>query len=255
MHAHAKALIAGRVGSSSRSRSRGAARRRKMVSYPSGSETVSGYLAVPTAPGRSPAIVVIHEWWGLNDWVEGEGRRFAKQGYVALAADLYRGKVATDADTAHQLMRGHAGGPRDAGPEGGGRVSARAAGRRPRAVAVVGWCMGGGYCARARARRADARRRRHLLRAPRHRAGDDRSASRCRSSATSADRTRGFRRTPCARSRQGREAGGQERGLQDLSRTPATPSRRRSDPKVFRPRTRRTPTRGPTRSSRDLKGE
>src|ERR1700674_1097250 len=74
----------------------------KMVSYASGSETVQGYLAVPEGPGKKPAIVVIQEWWGLNDWVKSRADRFAKQGYVALAVDLYRGKVATDPDTAHQ---------------------------------------------------------------------------------------------------------------------------------------------------------
>ena len=39
------------------------------VSYKSGDETVSGYLALPSGGGKHPAIVVIHEWWGLNDWV------------------------------------------------------------------------------------------------------------------------------------------------------------------------------------------
>ena len=65
-----------------------------MVSYPSGSETVSGYLAAPEGGGKKPAIVVIHEWWGLNDFAKGKADGFAKQGYVALAVDLYRGKVA-----------------------------------------------------------------------------------------------------------------------------------------------------------------
>ena len=76
------------------------------VSYPSGSESVSGYLAASESPGRKPAIVVIHEWWGLNDFAKAKADGFAKQGYVALAVDLYRGKVASDPDMAHQLMRG-----------------------------------------------------------------------------------------------------------------------------------------------------
>ena len=49
---------------------------------------------------------MIHDWWGLNDFAKGKADAFAKQGYVALAIDLYRGKVATDPDMAHQLMRG-----------------------------------------------------------------------------------------------------------------------------------------------------
>ena len=76
------------------------------VTYKSGSDTVSGYLALPSGTGKHPAIIVIHEYWGLNDWVKDEARKFADQGYVALAVDLYRGTVATDPDTAHQLMRG-----------------------------------------------------------------------------------------------------------------------------------------------------
>ena len=77
------------------------------VTYKSGGETVSGYLAAPSGGGRHPALIVVHEWWGLNDWVRGKADHFAKEGYVALAIDLYRGKSADhDADLAHQLMRG-----------------------------------------------------------------------------------------------------------------------------------------------------
>jgi carboxymethylenebutenolidase len=115
-----------------------------MVSYPSGSETVSGYLAVPQGAGKHPAIVVIHEWWGLNDWIKSKADDFAKQGYVALAVDLYRGKVAQDADTAHQLMRGL---PDDRAVRD---MKAAVAYLRTRPevdgakVASIGWCMGGG---------------------------------------------------------------------------------------------------------------
>ena len=49
---------------------------------------------------------MIHDWLGLSDFAKGKADAFAKQGYVALAIDLYRGKVATDPDMAHQLMRG-----------------------------------------------------------------------------------------------------------------------------------------------------
>jgi carboxymethylenebutenolidase len=76
------------------------------VQFPSGKETVSGFLAVPDKPGIYPGIVVIHEWWGLNDWVKEQTEKLAAQGYVALAVDLYRGKIATDPSEAHELMRG-----------------------------------------------------------------------------------------------------------------------------------------------------
>lgn len=117
----------------------------KMISYPSGSETVSGYLAAPEGAGRKPAVVVIHEWWGLNDFAKGKADSFAKQGYVTLAVDLYRGKVTTDADVAHQLMRGL--------PDDRALRDLQAAvtylRSRPdvdaKRIGSVGWCMGGGW--------------------------------------------------------------------------------------------------------------
>jgi carboxymethylenebutenolidase len=116
-----------------------------MVSFPSGSESISGYLAVPEGgAGKKPAIVVIHEWWGLNDWTKGKADAFAKQGYVALAVDLYRGKVTDNPDTAHQLMRGM---PNDRAIRD---MKAAVAFLRARPdvdgarVGSVGWCMGGG---------------------------------------------------------------------------------------------------------------
>lgn len=117
----------------------------KMVSYPSGTEMASGYLALPEAAGRKPAIIVIQEWWGLNDFVKAKADEFAKKGYVAFAPDLYRGKVATDPDTAHQLMRGM--------PEDRAVRDLRAAFDYLRSrddvdatrIGSIGWCMGGGY--------------------------------------------------------------------------------------------------------------
>jgi carboxymethylenebutenolidase len=117
----------------------------KTISYPSGTETVSAYLALPEGAGRKPAIVVIQEWWGLNDFIRGKADEFARKGYVALAVDLYRGKVATDADTAHQLMRGL--------PEDRAVRDLRAAFEYLRSrgdveatrIGSIGWCMGGGY--------------------------------------------------------------------------------------------------------------
>ena len=115
------------------------------VSYKSGDDTVSGYLALPGASGKHPAIVVIHEWWGLNDWVKEQASKLADQGYVALAVDLYRGKVASTPDLAHELMRGV--------PEDRAKRDLRAAfaylAAQPNVkkdrIGSIGWCMGGGY--------------------------------------------------------------------------------------------------------------
>src|ERR1700756_2730659 len=78
----------------------------KEVSYKSGDETVKGILYTPEGKGPFPGIVVIHEWWGLNDWVKEQAAKLAGEGYAALAIDLYRGKVATTPDEAHEIMRG-----------------------------------------------------------------------------------------------------------------------------------------------------
>jgi carboxymethylenebutenolidase len=76
------------------------------VTFPSGSETIAGYLATPESPGKHPALLVIHEDWGLTDWVKGQTRKLAEQGYVALALDLYGGQVAYDPSLAYELMVG-----------------------------------------------------------------------------------------------------------------------------------------------------
>jgi carboxymethylenebutenolidase len=116
-----------------------------MVTFASGSETPSAYLALPEGAGRKPAVVVIQEWWGLNDFVKRKADEFARKGYVAFAPDLYRGKVATDPDTAHQLMRGM--------PEDRAIRDLKASFDYLRSrddvdwtrIGSVGWCMGGGY--------------------------------------------------------------------------------------------------------------
>lgn len=76
------------------------------VTFASGSETVAGYLAAPDFPGKYPGLVVLHEDWGLTDWIKGQARKLAEQGFVALAVDLYHGQVAHDPYLAYDLMAG-----------------------------------------------------------------------------------------------------------------------------------------------------
>jgi carboxymethylenebutenolidase len=117
----------------------------KQVTYSSGNDKVQGMLYTPSGKGPFPAIIVIHEWWGLNDWVKEQASKLAEQGYVALAVDLYRGKVATSPEEAHEVMRGV--------PEDRAKQDLDAAftylksqnnvtGDR---IGAIGWCMGGGY--------------------------------------------------------------------------------------------------------------
>lgn len=115
------------------------------VQFPSGKDTVGGFLATPEKPGRYPGLIVVHEWWGLNDWVKEQTVKLASQGYVALAVDLYRGKVATDANEAHELSRGL---PNDRAVLDlmAGIVYLAARNDVDRGhVGVIGWCMGGGF--------------------------------------------------------------------------------------------------------------
>jgi carboxymethylenebutenolidase len=117
----------------------------KTVSYKSGDETVQGMLYTPEGKGPFPAIVVIHEWWGLNDWVKEQAAKLSDQGYVTLAIDLYRGKVATTPEEAHEIMRGV--------PEDRAKRDLHAAVEflksqpnvRQDRIGSIGWCMGGGY--------------------------------------------------------------------------------------------------------------
>jgi carboxymethylenebutenolidase len=121
------------------------ARAQQAVTFPSGDATAQGVLYLPQGPGPHPALIVIHEWWGLNDWIKQEAAGYAAKGYVALAVDLYRGKVATDPELAHELMRGL---PQDQGVRD--LIAAvtwlqnRKDVKRDR-IGAVGWCMGGGY--------------------------------------------------------------------------------------------------------------
>src|SRR5499427_2395844 len=78
----------------------------KTVAFKSGNENVQSVMYTPSGKGPFPAIIVIHEWWGLNDWVKEQASKLAAQGYAALAIDLYRGKVADSSDMAHELSRG-----------------------------------------------------------------------------------------------------------------------------------------------------
>lgn len=78
----------------------------KEVTYKSGEDTVHALLYTPPGQGPFPGLIVIHEWFGLNDWVKAQASKIADRGYVALAIDLYRGKVATNSEAAHELMRG-----------------------------------------------------------------------------------------------------------------------------------------------------
>ena len=115
----------------------------EMVTFTANGGTANGYLAVPSA-GRGPGLIVIQEWWGLNDQVKGVADMLAREGFTSLAPDFYRGKVTREPDEAGKLMMAL---QRDDASK-----IARGAATYLRAqkvvssekVGVIGFCMGGG---------------------------------------------------------------------------------------------------------------
>ncbi len=106
-----------------------------------------GYLARPVKDGPCPAIILIHEWWGLNDSIRRKADDFARLGYVALAVDLYHGESTTDPNVARQLagkvredMEAAQQNLRDA-------VALLKQSKQvdPARIASIGWCFGGGW--------------------------------------------------------------------------------------------------------------
>ena len=121
------------------------------VSYGTvGGVPVEGYLVRPKqARGRLPGLIVIHEWWGLNDNVRAEAARLAAEGYVVLAVDLYGGKLATEPPAAMKLSQELTANP------GPAEENLRAAYKYldevekvPR-IGTIGWCLGGRWSLRA----------------------------------------------------------------------------------------------------------
>jgi carboxymethylenebutenolidase len=122
----------------------------KAVSYytPDG-KPVNGYLAVPMDKGTGPwpGIILIHEWWGLNDDIRTKAVEFARDGYVALAVDLYDGQSATESSKAREL----ASTVRQNMPVAFSNLQAAITFLKKDArvqkdrLASIGWCFGGGW--------------------------------------------------------------------------------------------------------------
>jgi len=106
--------------------------------------TISGHLARPEGSEPAAGIIVIHEWWGLNDNVRAMAERLAGEGYAALAVDLYEGEVTDDRDAALRLMRG-AGAKKDRLIENLRQAHAFLAAAGATKIGVIGWCFGGGW--------------------------------------------------------------------------------------------------------------
>jgi carboxymethylenebutenolidase len=102
--------------------------------------TCPAYLSAPENAANAPAVVVIQEWWGLNDQIRKTADRFATAGYRALVPDLFRGKLAKNSDEASHLMN-HLDFLDAADQDIQGAVSYL--GEKSSRCGVVGFCMGG----------------------------------------------------------------------------------------------------------------
>jgi carboxymethylenebutenolidase len=111
------------------------------VTFSSSAGDASGVLVTPASTNsKPPGIVVIQEWWGLNEQIQSVAERYAEAGFVALVPDLYHGKLAKDAEEAGRLMKALDHGK--AVQEIAGAVAflrERGSGK----VAVTGYCLGG----------------------------------------------------------------------------------------------------------------
>ena len=119
----------------------------KMIAFAANGEQVPGYLARPDGDGPFPAVLVLQEWWGLNDHIKDVTNRMAGEGFVALAPDLYHGQVTEEPDEARKLAMALER-PRVI-KELQGAVDYLIALDEvsPKQVGVMGFCMGGGMAA------------------------------------------------------------------------------------------------------------
>lgn len=118
---------------------------RGIVTYPGTEENpeLMGYLSYPTTGDGRKAVIVIQEWWGLNEHIKAVADRFAELGYVALAPDLYNGVVTTEPDEARKLAMEL--GMRDAVSEiAQGLAYLQSLPQVGGGVGIIGFCMGGG---------------------------------------------------------------------------------------------------------------
>jgi carboxymethylenebutenolidase len=127
---------------------------RQNVTFASNGDQAHGYLSVPSS-GKGPGVIVIQEWWGLTDHIADIADRLAAEGFVALAPDLYGGKVAHDADEAGEMMSQL---PVDrAARDLAGAVDYLLEHEAVTStkVGVIGFCMGGGFVLQLAAQQGD----------------------------------------------------------------------------------------------------
>lgn len=113
------------------------------VEFPANGGTAPGYLAVPDS-GGGPATIVLQEWWGVEDHIRDVCDRFAGEGFLALAPDLYRGETTEQPDEAEQKMMALSMDQAEKDMRGAVDYLAGHDGFEGQGVGAVGFCLGGG---------------------------------------------------------------------------------------------------------------
>jgi carboxymethylenebutenolidase len=117
----------------------------EMIEFATADGTANAYLVKSEGEAKRPGLIVIQEWWGLNDHIKDVAGRFAAQGYVVVAPDLYDGVVTKDAEEAGKLMQGLAKEKALGYLNGAVEYLKQRPDVKPEAIGVTGFCMGGSY--------------------------------------------------------------------------------------------------------------
>lgn len=116
----------------------------EMVTLKVNGKSTSAYVALPEGSGPWPGVVVIQEWWGLDEHIKDVARRFAGEGFAAIAPDLYYGEIATEPDEARKLRMALDWDKALTTIQVAINALAARADVSPKKVGVIGFCMGGG---------------------------------------------------------------------------------------------------------------
>jgi carboxymethylenebutenolidase len=114
----------------------------EMVTFPANGRTADGYLALPPS-GRGRGVIVIQEWWGLVDHIKDLTDRFAREGFIALAPDLYQGEKTKSPDQAGKLLMALNIAETAKDLRGAATYLRSRPEVQPKKIGAVGFCMGG----------------------------------------------------------------------------------------------------------------
>jgi carboxymethylenebutenolidase len=118
--------------------------RTESVEFPTNGETGQGFLAALQGEGPFPGVIVVQEWWGIDDHIKDVARRFAQEGFVALAPDLFHGKVTKEPGEAQRLMMSLNMGQATKELTKAADFLASRPEVAGRGIGAIGFCMGGG---------------------------------------------------------------------------------------------------------------